>query len=110
MFVRELEARLRETDQQLQQLHSWSTSHLVRELPADLGGYSYVIPLPVPQRGVHSDLVQREKERVELYRQKTKAALVIQLTWRRSGVPRYGYDMHSYFLAYLQVHASQTSA
>ena len=34
---RELEARLRETDQQLQQLHSWSTSHLVRELPADLG-------------------------------------------------------------------------
>ena len=35
------------------------------------------------QRVVHSDLVQRERERVSLYRQKTKAALVIQLTWRR---------------------------
>ena len=35
------------------------------------------------QPGVHSELVQREKERVGLYRQKTKAALVIQLAWRR---------------------------
>ena len=32
---------------------------------------------------MHSDLVQREKERMGLYRQKTKAALVIQLAWRR---------------------------
>ena len=30
-----------------------------------------------------SDIVAREKERVSLYRQKTKAALVIQLAWRR---------------------------
>ena len=35
------------------------------------------------QPGVHSELVQRERERVSLYRQKTKAALVIQLAWRR---------------------------
>lgn len=31
----------------------------------------------------HSGLAHREKERVLLYRQKTKAALVIQLAWRR---------------------------
>ena len=30
-----------------------------------------------------SDIVAREKERVSLYRRKTKAALVIQLAWRR---------------------------
>ena len=35
------------------------------------------------QKGVHSELALREKERVGLYRQKTKAALVIQLAWRR---------------------------
>ena len=35
------------------------------------------------QKGVASDLAAREKERVSLYRQKTKAALVIQLAWRR---------------------------
>ena len=29
------------------------------------------------------ELAAREKERVGLYRQKTKAALVIQLAWRR---------------------------
>lgn len=59
---RELEERLLEAGQQLQKLHSWSSSRL---------------------KGVHSELALREKERVGLYRQKTKAALVIQLAWRR---------------------------
>ena len=56
---RELEARLKETDQKLQSL---SGPHFVN---------------------VSSSLALREKERVSLHRQKTKAALIIQLAWRR---------------------------
>ena len=52
---------------------------------------------------MHSDLVQREKERVGLYRQKTKAALIIQLAWRRSGTHHQRHEGTSGFVCNITV-------
>jgi hypothetical protein len=60
---RVLEERLRETEQRSRQLKSWSGIQMLGAVP--------------------SEILQRDRERVALYRQKTKAALIIQLAWRR---------------------------
>lgn len=62
-FVRELESRLQEAEKESKSLQSRSFSGL--------------------RGGVPKVIKDREKERVGLYRQKTKAALIIQLAWRR---------------------------
>ena len=45
-----------------------------------------------PQINVSTSLAQREKDRVGLHRQKTKAALIIQLAWRRQGQGPSGWE------------------
>ena len=78
-YSRDLESRLKQAEREGRDIQAKSFTTIV----------SSNLMLACPdanflQRGtVPKDLRAKERERVGLYRQKTKAALVIQLAWRR---------------------------
>lgn len=79
---RALQARLAEADKKAQ---AWTFKGASSVGKHASGWEKAILSLNLLSQGaVRSDLAKKDRHRVFLYREKTKAALIIQLAWRRS--------------------------